>query len=109
MGPKPGMDWMIVAWGCRSNVAAISGSRALSRSSEGQDARRELGDDPCGDLLSRQHDLLAVSRRDRPGGELAVSAYLPRTQPCGKACLAESTQPVRSGVTGKQHQRSLAG
>jgi len=50
------------------------GVHVLDADVEGQDAGGELGDDPGGDLLAGEHDVLGAGGGDCPVGELGVAA-----------------------------------
>ncbi len=50
------------------------GVDGLDADVERQDAGSELGDDPGGDVLSRQDDVLGAGGGDRTVGELGVAA-----------------------------------
>jgi hypothetical protein len=75
----------------------------------GKDASGELGDDGRGEILAGQQGRLPLGRRHRPGGHLVIVPHLPVPQPARQSRLAEPANPIRAGIAGEQHQRTLVG
>src|SRR5918995_1100288 len=108
-GPKPGHRLDDRGLGVLVEGISDLGVEAAEALVQREDVGGELGDDACGEVLAGEHRHLGTGSGDGLSGDAGGVAHLALAQPCGQPRVADAADPVWAGITGQQHERTLAG